>query len=214
MDCCNDSVNVFIYPDYIKKNLVNGAIATLIEEKISNFVVFNKKYISSRRVFIKELEACLIYFEAEYRILWENECSYYVFVYQKDLMLDCLVNMRNKSILSRCGYDIFSNNLDHYLSTMQKRFQLYREAGHVFPHEMGIFLGYPCDDVEAFIANEGKNYLYCGYWKVYCNLEKAKKTFAIYDSVKIAAMRMLSMGYPLESLCELKKRQSIKVSLR
>lgn len=204
MECCNDRTNVCLYTDYIKMNLVNGAITTLIGKKISNFVVFNKKHINSRDTFIHELEDCLVPFEVEYRILWENETSYYVFVYQSNLMLASITDKKNKAMLARCNYNIFSNDLDIYLDRMQNRFRSYRENDNAFPHEMGIFLGYPCDDVEAFIKNEGKNYLYCGYWKVYCNLEQAKQIFETYDSVKTEAMQMLSMGYPLESLCQLR----------
>ena len=39
-----------------------------------------------------------------------------------------------------------------------------------FPHEIGVFLGYPLDDVKGFIKNEGKKYLMIGYWKVYSDL--------------------------------------------
>lgn len=43
-----------------------------------------------------------------------------------------------------------------------------------FPHEAGIFLGYPFEDVISFEKNEGKNCKYCGYWKSYTNPEEAK----------------------------------------
>ena len=36
-----------------------------------------------------------------------------------------------------------------------------------FPHEIGVFLGYPLADVIGFIENRGKNFTACGYWKVY-----------------------------------------------
>ena len=34
-----------------------------------------------------------------------------------------------------------------------------------FPHEIGVFLGYPLADVIGFIQNRGKNFTACGYWK-------------------------------------------------
>ena len=34
---------------------------------------------------------------------------------------------------------------------------------HDFPHEIGIFLGYPLEDVVGFIENQGKNYTCSGY---------------------------------------------------
>ncbi len=35
--------------------------------------------------------------------------------------------------------------------------------GKQFPHEMGLLLGYPVEDVVGFMENNGKNYLYSGY---------------------------------------------------
>lgn len=59
-----------------------------------------------------------------------------------------------------------------------------------FPHEIGIFLGYPLEDVEGFIQNRGQNCKYCGMWKVYCNekekiqiFRKLKKCSEIYRQV-------------------------------
>ena len=36
-----------------------------------------------------------------------------------------------------------------------------------FPHEIGIFLGYPLADVAGFIRNKGRNCKCIGTWKVY-----------------------------------------------
>ena len=49
--------------------------------------------------------------------------------------------------------------------------------GKRFPHEIGVLLGYPAEDVKGFVVNEGKNYLYSGYWKVYGDLSEAKQLF-------------------------------------
>ena len=50
--------------------------------------------------------------------------------------------------------------------------------GGAFPHEIGLFLGYPIDDVVAFIANKGRNCLCCGCWKCYTDAEAARRRFA------------------------------------
>ena len=54
-----------------------------------------------------------------------------------------------------------------------------RQGGD-FPHEIGLFLSYPPEDVKGFIENHAANYKYSGLWKVYGNEEKAKKLFAKY----------------------------------
>ena len=65
-----------------------------------------------------------------------------------------------------------------------------------FPHELGLLLGYPVEDVLGFIRNEGRNYLYCGYWKVYGDVDAARITFDRYNQAKEDAIRLISSGLP------------------
>lgn len=53
-----------------------------------------------------------------------------------------------------------------------------------FPHEIGIFLGYPIEDVKGFIKWQGRKYLFAGYWKVYAHLVETKELFQAYDKAK------------------------------
>ena len=50
--------------------------------------------------------------------------------------------------------------------------------GGDFPHEIGVFLGYPLGDVAGFIHHRGRNCRCMGCWKVYCNECEARRTFA------------------------------------
>ena len=50
-----------------------------------------------------------------------------------------------------------------------------------FPHEIGIFLGYPLADVEGFIVNNGEGYKAFGMWKVYGDVEKTCACFERYE---------------------------------
>lgn len=47
-----------------------------------------------------------------------------------------------------------------------------------FPHEIGLFLGYPVEDVCGFIENRACGHKCVGCWKVYGDEEAAQKTFA------------------------------------
>ncbi len=49
-----------------------------------------------------------------------------------------------------------------------------------FPHEIGLFLGYPPVDVEGFITHRARDFKCVGDWKVYGDEEQAQKTFARY----------------------------------
>ncbi len=76
-----------------------------------------------------------------------------------------------------------------------------------FPHEIGLFLGYPLADVKGFIENHGKNCLLCGCWKVYSNPESAKQTFANYDRCREILCDKLKQGCEFFRALELSKEE-------
>ncbi|SBW10788.1 conserved hypothetical protein [uncultured Eubacteriales bacterium] len=63
-----------------------------------------------------------------------------------------------------------------------------------FPHEIGLFLGYPLGDVIGFIENAGQNSKCCGCWKVYCNECEARRTFALFEKCRDVYLRLWSQG--------------------
>ena len=66
-----------------------------------------------------------------------------------------------------------------YIETLKARYML-----HHCPHELGVFLGIPIEDVKDFMECTNKKCLLCGYWKVYNNYYAAEKTFKQYDIIK------------------------------
>ena len=85
-----------------------------------------------------------------------------------------LSEKRVSELLESCGYDT-ELSVEEKLDILEERISC-----SSFPHEIGIFLGYPVDDVLGFIENKGANYLFCGFWKVYRDADGAKKTFDKY----------------------------------
>ena len=69
-----------------------------------------------------------------------------------------------------------------------------------FPHEIGLFLGYPPEDVYGFIANKPDSCICTGFWKVYGNAEEAKKTFDKYKKCTDVYSRCWAEGESLERL--------------
>lgn len=69
-----------------------------------------------------------------------------------------------------------------------------------FPHEIGLFLGYPPEDVDGFIENEADGYKMVGCWKVYGNEEEAKKLFEKYDKCTRVYCEHWAKGKPIERL--------------
>ena len=49
-----------------------------------------------------------------------------------------------------------------------------------FPHEIGLFLGYPPEDVYGFIENKAMHAKCVGVWKVYGDEQAARKKFELY----------------------------------
>ena len=69
-----------------------------------------------------------------------------------------------------------------------------------FPHEIGLFLGYPPEDVEGFMEYGGRNYKLNGYWKVYSDEYRARTLFERYTKCRDAVCRRLMSGYTLGQL--------------
>lgn len=101
----------------------------------------------------------------------------------------------NREFLNSCGY--LDVSVAAVIRRLKKRYEDYVLRGAEFPHELGIVLEYPVEDVKAFIEHGGKNCLMEKYWKVYHNLEQAKAVFASYDAAKEQAMEEIIAGYPL-----------------
>ena len=69
-----------------------------------------------------------------------------------------------------------------------------------FPHEVGLFLGYPLEDVIGFISNKGENYYQVGPWKVYSDQETAVKKFEKFKKCTMIYKRLFSEGKTLQQL--------------
>lgn len=98
-------------------------------------------------------------------------------------------------ILQADGYMDLS--LGGILRTFQIRYQTHMQDRVGFPHEMGLLLGYPVEDVEGFILHKGQNALYSGYWKVYKDVPAKKSIFEAYESAKETLIRLLDKGYDM-----------------
>lgn len=99
-----------------------------------------------------------------------------------------------RSLLARYGYRAFQ--AEEALAQLQTRL---REQGG-FPHEIGLFLGYPLGDVAGFIRNRGKNCKCSGCWKVYCNELEAQKRFAQIQKCRQVYTRLWTQGRSLWQL--------------
>ena len=117
---------------------------------------------------------------------YENRALIYV-CRKSNLRID-LLRPGTEQFLAGYGYQ--SVDVDATLIRLTQRL---REAG-AFPHEIGVFLGYPLEDVMGFIQNRGKNSRYTGYWKVYCNERETIKRFAQFTKCREVYTRLWNQG--------------------
>ncbi len=69
-----------------------------------------------------------------------------------------------------------------------------------FPHEIGVFLGYPLEDVVGFIENHGRNYTCCGCWKAYGDPVAATARFDAYHRCTALCKSRYQNGADLSQL--------------
>lgn len=94
------------------------------------------------------------------------------------------------------GYGYENTDVDYAISLLRQRLRESEE----FPHEIGLFLGYPLGDVEGFIKNAGQNSLCRGCWKVYCNECDTMKLFCKFRKCREVYTRLFSEGTPVMKL--------------
>ena len=123
------------------------------------------------------------------RLLCECRNRVLLFVYNERLLKARLSDKRAQKLLCECGYDK-SLTLEGHLDRLSKRIS----CGGDFPHEIGIFLGYPLEDVTGFISNKGHNCKCTGTWKVYGDASSAKKAFSKFNKCSDVYNKLWTSG--------------------
>ena len=75
----------------------------------------------------------------------------------------------------------------------------FRESGE-FPHEVGLFLSYPPEDVKGFIDHRANGFKCAGLWKVYGDEAKAQALFAKFKKCTEIYCALWQTGSKLEQL--------------
>ena len=155
-------------------------------------------------------------------LVW-RPCGALVYAYRPNSLATYLADPRAKTALAKKGYD--TGNLSACLVHLASRITLAsnnaaecacgqtqcaldqqvccnNDCACEFPHEIGYFLGYPCDDVYEFIAQRGENYKIFGAWKVYTNVEQALATFDAYRACTQHLTFIYQQGCSLAQLAQ------------
>ena len=123
------------------------------------------------------------------KILCECNKRCLLLLYNSKLMDKLLADPDRRRLLEGFGYS-FDLDREQCLDRLALRCA---DAGD-FPHEIGVFLDYPPEDVRGFIEHRGSNYKLCGYWKVYGDADSACRTFQKYDKCRRFLCNKLNEG--------------------
>lgn len=127
-----------------------------------------------------------------------------IFLYNEKALRNLLLQHDVKDALKFFGYSENSSFIEklNILSTkMSGAVSNHGCDGQTsFPHEIGIFLGYPVYDVLEYYKKRGEGFIFSGYWKVYSNAEKAEKIFNQYNECKKHFALQIEQGLRLYDL--------------
>ncbi|MCR4955634.1 MAG: DUF3793 family protein [Lachnospiraceae bacterium] len=99
-----------------------------------------------------------------------------IYMYRRNALVKDLQNPIAREILKSLDYPV--DDISQCITKLVLRINTEEE----FPHEVGLFLSYPPEDVKAFIDNHAQNAKLVGTWKVYYNEDQAKRTFLQFEN--------------------------------
>lgn len=117
-----------------------------------------------------------------------------IYLYRPARLSDDLRHVTAERILKERGY--CTDTSEKCVVQLIRRLCEYEE----FPHEIGLFLGYPPEDVCGFIENKAGGCKCAGCWKVYGDADAARKTFAKYKKCSGVYAALYAKGTSIERL--------------
>ncbi len=117
-----------------------------------------------------------------------------MYIYRPDRLQRDLQDPMAVHILTKRGYTLESPEC--CVVQLIKRMK----QDETFPHEVGLFLGYPPSDVKCFMEHPCEGVQCCGYWKAFSDPEKARITFSKFRRCTEAYLKLYKNGKPLDQL--------------
>lgn len=127
-------------------------------------------------------------------ILCECDRRVLVMVYRKRVLEKHLQSPEMAAFLRDFGYPR-NVSVRGYVNHLRTR--LRQDS---FPHEIGVFLGYPLHDIHGFIHHPAAGCLLVGEWKVYRDAEGARKLFDRYSACRKALLKRVAHGFTLAQI--------------
>ena len=117
-----------------------------------------------------------------------------IYAFRPSRLFTELKNEEAEKLLEERGYH--TDNCGKCLACLRKRLS----ESEDFPHEIGLFLGYPVEDVKGFIENKASCAKCAGCWKVYGDADKAQRTFDKYRKCTEICCTLAAKGYSIERM--------------
>ena len=165
------------------------AAPMLAGPKPASLVSFRKSRFEDFDALLESYKVCFDCKGISFCCLAEGEEYILLLFYRACAMEACLASKKVRDLLAHYGYGGMAS-LEEMLSELKRRMQ----KRMTFPHEIGLFLGYPPEDVRGFIENAGQCFAFSGYWKVYANEEETRRLFDFYKDCTHEFCRKLGEG--------------------
>lgn len=172
--------------------LVKHCSPTLAGMKTGSMFTCQYDSVNEMRNFVRQWNRTLSQKGLRVLPLRFHEKSALIYIYRPTKLRQDLTNETACLILSARGYT--TETPERCVVRLVQRMAEYAE----FPHEIGLFLGYPPEDVYGFIENKACKC--CGCWKVYSDVEAAQKTFAKYKKCTEIYCSQYANGKSIERL--------------
>lgn len=156
--------------------VVSQCAPTLAGLKTAN--MFSAEYTSREEVTadLRRLNAVLVPRGLRIVPMRYMQSRVLLYLYRPDALQRDLADSDAQEILRHCGYGQCAH-AESCLSCLIGRLRNNAE----FPHEVGLFLGYPPEDVRGFIENRAAGFKLIGCWKVYGDVAAAKEKFKSFE---------------------------------
>jgi len=161
--------------------------------KVSNLLIIEERYWKELCFLLRDSEMCA-------RKLYRCRDKITLLLYRREELEQWVKTVQVEALLKEIGYD--SVELHRIFRKLEQRIGGHGNGEMPFPHELGLLLGYPAEDVRGFMGIGYKKCLYTGYWKVY---EKAEEKIALFSEYDRAMDLALSMAYERQNILKLKE---------
>ena len=158
----------------LEQYLINHCAPTLASLKTANLFNCTAENPTALQMAVSRWQALLAPRGVELLLLRESGDRALVYVYRPDRLARDLQQPGVAAFLAHYGYT--GTTPAACLDVLRRKLAVSSD----FPHEIGLFLGYPPVDVEGFIDHGAKDFKCVGDWKVYGDEEQARRTFARY----------------------------------